>query len=217
VHRNRTFRSLQGWVPCHYTQDPTAVNPSLTGCTTVGQSLAGCTAVNPSLTGCTTVGPSLAGCTTAGPSLAGCTVDPSLAGCTTVGPSLAASSRIIMWPTHEPDVMEIVNGDFCSDVNWIFAYCYEDQLGIVGCPVSAIVIGSLYPLSPSPNYSVLYSTVLFQKPDKYMRPMGEILVAAIAAYDKWESRILSRQLCLSFIFVIPFMLIIVFFILSISD
>jgi hypothetical protein len=101
----------------------TAVNPSLTGCTTMGQSLAGCNAVNPSLTGCTTVGPSLAGCTTAGPSLAGCaTVDPSLAGCTTVGPSLAASSRIIMWPTHEPDVMEIVNGDFCSDVNWIFAY-----------------------------------------------------------------------------------------------
>jgi hypothetical protein len=204
----------------------TTVDPSLARCTTVNPSLAGCTAVDPSLAGCSAVGPSLAGCTTVDPSLAGCTaVDPSLAvrttvhsslaGCTTVGPmggSLAASSSIIMWPTHETDVMEIVNGDFCSDVNWIFAYYYKDQLGIVGCPISATIIGSLYPLSPSPNYSKLYSTVFFEKPDKYMRPMGEILVAAIAAYDKWkeyetnkENRLWILQMIIFFGTVISFL------------
>jgi hypothetical protein len=165
------------------TADCATLNSSLAGCKPVGPSLAGCKPVGPSLAGCKPVGPSLAGCTTVGP----------------VGPSLAASSSIIMWPTHEPDVMEIVNGDFCSDVNWIFAYCYKDQLGIVGCPISATIIGSLYPLSPSPNHSKLYTTVLFEKPDKYMRPMGETLVAAIAAYDKWkeyESRKDNRRFIL---------------------
>jgi hypothetical protein len=44
-----------------------------------------------------------------------------------------------------------------------------------------------------------------------MRPMGEILVAANAAYGKWQEYESNRQLCLFFIFVIPFMLIIVLF------
>ena len=98
-------------------------------------------------------------------------------------PSHPDPSDIIMWPTHEPDVQESVNGDFCSDVNWIFACCHRYEWG---SQMSATIIGSLYPLIPSRNYSKLYSTVLFEKPDKYMRPKGTILHAATQAYSEYE-------------------------------
>lgn len=95
-------------------------------------------------------------------------------------------SNIIMWPTHEPDVKESVDGDFCSDVNWIFAYCRKNGLGTSDSRMSAIIIGSLHPLSPSQNYSELYSTVFFEKPDKYLRPKGAILHAATQAYSEYD-------------------------------
>jgi hypothetical protein len=101
------------------------------------------------------------------------------------GPLLANPSRIIMWPTHRPDVMESVNADFGSDVNWTFAYCNEDKSGVSDCLISATIIGSLHEREHSPQYSALYSTVLFDKPEKFVRPLGETLRAAIAACDEW--------------------------------
>ena len=101
-------------------------------------------------------------------------------------PSHPIPSDIIMWPTHEPDVEESVNGDFCSDVNWIFACCHRYEWGTSDSQMSATIIGSLYPLIPSRNYSKLYSTVLFEKPDKYMRPKGTILHAATQAYSEYD-------------------------------
>jgi hypothetical protein len=104
-------------------------------------------------------------------------------------------SRIIMWPTHGPDVKESVDGDFCSDVNWIFAYCDYD-ISVIGdsdCPMSATIIGSLYPLIPSRNYSKLYSTVSFEKPDKYMRPRGVIRRAATKAYSEYAKILEERS------------------------
>jgi hypothetical protein len=98
------------------------------------------------------------------------------------------ASHIIMWPTHGPDVKESVDGDFCSDVNWIFAYC-DCDISVIDdsdCPMSATIIGSLHPLIPSPNYSELYSTVSFEKPEKYMRPRGVILRAAKKAYSEYK-------------------------------
>ena len=97
-------------------------------------------------------------------------------------------SRIIMWPTHGPDVKESVDGDFCSDVNWIFAYCDYDipVMGDSDRPMRAAIIGSLFPLIPSRNYSELYSTVSFEKPVKYMRPRGVILRAATKAYSEFD-------------------------------
>jgi hypothetical protein len=94
-------------------------------------------------------------------------------------------SDIIMWPTHEPDVKESVDGDFCSDVNWIFAYCHKKGPETSDSQMSATIIGSLHPLSPSQNYSELYSTVFFEKPDKYMRAKGAILHAATQAYSEY--------------------------------
>ena len=96
------------------------------------------------------------------------------------------SFDIIMWPTHEPDVKESVDGDFCSDVNWIFAYCHKYGSGTSDSRMSATIIGSLHPLSPSQNYSELYSTVFFERPDKYMRPKGAIFNAATQAYSEYD-------------------------------
>ena len=104
---------------------------------------------------------------------------------TTEGQLLANPSRIIMWPTHIPDAKESFNGDFCSDVNWIFAYCQEVKSGGSDCLMAATIIGSLFPMYHSGEYSALYSTVLFDKPDKYLRPKGETLRAAIAACSEW--------------------------------
>ena len=98
---------------------------------------------------------------------------------------LSNHSRIVMWPTHRPDVRESFNGDFCSDVNWIFAYCQEIKSGGSDCLMAATIIGSLFPMVHSGEYSALYSSVLFDKPDKYLRPKGETLRAAIAACNEW--------------------------------
>jgi hypothetical protein len=111
-------------------------------------------------------------------------------------------SRIIMWPTHGPDNTESVNGDFCSDVNWVFAYCLKevydpDHTKILydfrppdagSTPLQATIIGSLYPIVPSPNYSKLYSRVMIEKPEFYLKPNGEILQAATAACDIWRRK-----------------------------
>jgi hypothetical protein len=108
-------------------------------------------------------------------------------------------SGIIMWPTDEPDVMESVNGDFCSDVNWIFAFCGGYEVEGTAMPISVTIVGSLHPLSPSPKYSELYSEVTMVRPENYMEPMGEILHAATAALAGWRKS--ARKECYQLLFI----------------
>ena len=132
----------------------------------------------------------------------------------TDGADFATTSRIIMWPTHGPDVKESVDGDFCSDVNWIFAYCLNDRsvIGNPDYPMSATIIGSLHPLILSPNYSELYSTVSFEKPEKYMRPRGVIRRAATKAYFEYYGTIETEESrkCLIVFWCIVILIIIIF-------
>ena len=125
-------------------------------------------------------------------------------------------SRIIMWPTHAPDQTESVNGDFGSDVNWIFAYCNREVIDVnpalqaydfrppdVGSTsIHATIIGSLYPIVPSPNYSKLHSAVIIEKPEFYLKPCGEILQSAKAACDTWRKKQLLRGTIVFLLFLV---------------
>ena len=125
-------------------------------------------------------------------------------------------SRIIMWPTHAPDQTESVNGDFCSDVNWIFAYCNKEVIDgnpalqaydfrppdVGSTSIYATIIGSLYPIVPSPNYSKLHSAVIIEKPEFYLKPCGEILQSAKVACDTWRKKQLLRGTIVFFLFLV---------------
>lgn len=116
-------------------------------------------------------------------------------------------TRIIMWPTHKPDHLENFDGDFCSDVNWTFAYCHketretnpggvlDDFRSIEIAPISATIIGYLHPLIPSACYSKLHAKILIEKPEKFLKPKGEILRSAVALCDVLRGKMMLLRCC----------------------
>lgn len=95
------------------------------------------------------------------------------------------TSRVIMWPTHPPRKSESFNGDFGSDVNWIFALYNPVNQGStqnVGA-VRVVITGSLYPIADSSRHSKLFSSVIIEEPSRYLLPKGEVLRAAAATID----------------------------------
>ena len=98
------------------------------------------------------------------------------------------SSCIIMWPTHPPRESESFDGEFGSDVNWIFARCQpmkHTEMGLTptGRAIRVVITGSLYPLQDSSKHTKVLSSVLIEEPSRYLKPNGELLRAAMATFD----------------------------------
>ena len=98
------------------------------------------------------------------------------------------NSHLIMWPTHPPHELESFDGDFGSDVNWIFALCdpvksTEKGLTPNGRVIRVVITGSLYPIQDSLKHTKVFSSVLIEEPSRYLKPNGELLHAAMATIE----------------------------------
>ena len=139
------------------------------------------------------------------------------------------ASLLIMWPTHSPLKWESFDGDFGSDINWIFALCYSvysvyptaEFLTRNDCTNHVVITGSLYPIEDSSKHTKVFSRVLIEVPSRYLQPKGEVLLAAKATVDamhtemraedsrRWEVR---QKEMMKWIFPLLFVFIYLFFI-----